>query len=360
MSVVGSEIDAWAMNTRPTQIKRHKLLLVILIALGTTACSAAVAARAHDGSTVERAGSYHWPVKPFDQPHPVRGVFGDPRTTFNGPPTPAGLNGPGIFLYHFGVDISAPAGTPVYPVRSGVAHLRSGETVVVSSGAGEAFEYWHIVPAVDEGEHVTAYTTVLGRIRAGECEHVHLTELQDGRPVNPLAPGHLTPYGDHTRPCVTAARFRDARTGRELLPEFVHGRVEIAVSASDTSSMAVPGRWSGLPIVPARITWRIERAKDGRVVRRPCEAFDVRTSLPRAPFWSTYARGTRQNAATFAGHKLMRQPGVYLFRLAANFDTGRLGRRDDVYVLVVEASDSGGNVGTARFVFTVHKSGYFA
>ena len=348
------------MNTQPTQINRRRLLLVILIALGTTACSAAVAARAHEGSAVEQPGSYHWPVKPFDQPHPVRGVFGDPRTTFNGPPTPAGLKGPGIFIYHFGVDISAPAGTPVYPVRSGIAHLQSGETVVVSGSAGEAFEYWHIVPAVREGEHVTAYTTVLGRIRAGECEHVHLTELQDGRPVNPLASGHLTPYADHTKPCVTGARFRDSRTGRDLLPEFVHGRVEIAISASDTSSMAVPGRWSGLPIVPARITWRIERAKDGRLIRRPCEAFDVRTSLPRASFWSTYARGTRQNAATFAGHKLMRQPGVYLFRLAANFDTGRLGRRDDVYVLVVEASDTGGNVGTGRFVFTVHKPGYFA
>jgi hypothetical protein len=56
----------------------------------------------------------------------------------------------------------------------------------------------------------------------------------------------------------------------------------------------------------------------------------------------------------------MRQPGVYLFRLAASFDTGRLGRRDDIYVLVVEAGDSRGNVGTGRFVFTVHKPGYFA
>ena len=33
------------------------------------------------------ATGYGWPVKPFDQPHPVRGNFGDPRTIFAGPPT---------------------------------------------------------------------------------------------------------------------------------------------------------------------------------------------------------------------------------------------------------------------------------
>ena len=30
------------------------------------------------------SGSYGWPVKPFDRPHPIRGGFGDPRTVFQG------------------------------------------------------------------------------------------------------------------------------------------------------------------------------------------------------------------------------------------------------------------------------------
>jgi hypothetical protein len=88
------------------------------------------------------------------------------------------------------------------------------------------------------------------------------------------------------------------------------------------------------------------------------EAFDVRERLPRAPFWATYVRGTRQNMANFAGHKMWRQPGVYRLRLDASFDTRRL--KDDIYELVVTASDTGGNAGTGRFVFTIHnKRGFF-
>ena len=119
-----------------------------------------------------------------------------------------------------------------------------------------------------------------------------------------------------------------------------------------------PGRWNGLPVTPARITWRVERAKNGKVVVLEREAFDVREALPRAEFWQTYVRGTRQNMASFVGRKMWRQPGVYVFRLDASFDTRRL--KDDVYVLVVTASDTRGNAGTGRFVFTIHnKRGFF-
>ena len=89
------------------------------------------------------------------------------------------------------------------------------------------------------------------------------------------------------------------------------------------------------------------------------EAFDARQRLPEAPFWQTYVRGTRQNTANFAGHKMWRQPGVYLFRLAGSFDTKRLA--DDIYVLVATATDTRGNTGTGRFVFTIHnKPGFFS
>ena len=122
--------------------------------------------------------------------------------------------------------------------------------------------------------------------------------------------------------------------------------------------MPVPDRWNGLPIVPARVTWRIERAKDGDVVVPEREAFDVREHLPKQAFWQTFVRGTRQNMANFAGHKMWRQPGVYLFRLDGSFDTRKL--KDDIYVLVAAASDTRGNTGTGRFVFTIHnKPGFF-
>jgi len=54
---------------------------------------------------------YPWPLKPFDRSHPVRGYFNDPR-----------ISGTSR-AFHFGIDISAPNGTPVYAVRRGVVHL---------------------------------------------------------------------------------------------------------------------------------------------------------------------------------------------------------------------------------------------
>jgi hypothetical protein len=338
--------------------RRRTIVFVILITFAGAACTAAVAAGTQRAEAAKSSdGSYNWPLKPFNQPHPVRGAFADPRTSFDGAPTNAGLNGPGSFSYHAGVDISAPDGTAVYPVRSGVAHLRSRETVVITSDNGDAFEYWHIVPSVREGQRVTAFETVLGRIRSGGYEHVHLTEIKDGRPVNPLAPGHLTPYVDHSVPQVTSASYLD-KSGRELLPEFLRGNVQLVVSASDDTAMSVPGRWNGLPVAPARITWRVERAKDGTVVVPETEAFDARERLPRQAFWQTYARGSRQNMANFAGHKMWRQPGVYLLRLTDSFDTREL--KDDIYELVATATDTRGNAGTGRFVFTVHnKPGFF-
>lgn len=339
---------------------RRTVALFALVALAGAACTASLGASlTRNAASTAADGSYGWPVKPFDRPHPVRGVFGDPRTSFDGAPTLAGLHGSGNFAFHQGVDIAAPDGTAVYAVMSGVAHLHSSETVVVSSGNGVVFEYWHLVPSVREGQHVIAYETVLGRIRPGGYEHVHLTELENGRAVNPLAPGHLTPYADSTPPKVDTALYADARSGKDLLPEFLRGVVSLAVSASDQTALPVPGRWNGLPVAPARITWRVERAKNRKIVVPEQVAFDVRETLPgRGGLWSEYARGTRQNMANFAGHKMWRQPGVYLFRLTDSFDTSRL--KDDIYVLVATASDTRGNAGTGRFVFTIHnKPGFF-
>src|SRR5919202_3855047 len=98
---------------RPRARRTAKLaLLCTLLATAALTSSAPVAA-------------YPWPIKPFNQAHPVRGNFGDPRTYFSWLATTAGLNGPGTFSFHNGIDISAKAGTPVYPVASGVAHVLS-------------------------------------------------------------------------------------------------------------------------------------------------------------------------------------------------------------------------------------------
>lgn len=320
----------------------------LLAALATAACLAAPAPSA--------AGApYGWPVAPFDRPHPVRGGFGDPRTIFTGPPTWATLlRGGGLFQFHDGVDVSAPDGTRVYPIESGVVTKVTRETIVVAGGA-RTFEYWHLVPATSPGARVEARTTALGRIRRG-CGHVHLTELDGGVPVDPLAAGHLTPYADTTKPAVTGISFRAGAAGGALLPELVRGRVEIVAAASDTPSLRVRGEWHGLPVAPAVVEWRLVRADTGRTVVPTRVVFDARDRLP-APggFWSVYARGTHQNMAVFGAHYSYLQPGSYLFRLTpGGFDTRTL--RDGVYAVVVTAIDVRGNSGTLTERFSVHNA----
>jgi hypothetical protein len=301
----------------------------------------------------EAAGSgYNWPVKPFDRPHPVRANFGDPRTTFFGAPTPHGLmTSNGIFELHFGIDIATPDGTAVYPVRSGVGGLVNGRAVGVDSGNSFVTEYWHIVPAIKPGQKVEAFKTVLGHVMKG-YEHVHFTEIDHGRIVNPLAPGHLGPYRDETMPRVSSISFRKSDTGPEVLPEFVHGRVVLIAQAYDMPALPVPGDWNNLPVAPALLTWRVESAKDGKVLLHEQTAFDVRLTLPSEDFWQCYARGTRQNMSNFNGQRAWREPGVYLYKLTRiPFNSARL--PNGIYTLRVTATDVRGNHSSSAQVFIV-------
>jgi murein DD-endopeptidase MepM/ murein hydrolase activator NlpD len=61
--------------------------------------------------------SYGWPVKPFDQQHPVRGFFCDPR-----------IGDQGGKSFHFGVDVSAPDGTAVFAVEPGTVRFQGHKT----------------------------------------------------------------------------------------------------------------------------------------------------------------------------------------------------------------------------------------
>jgi hypothetical protein len=296
-----------------------------------------------------RAG-YAWPVKPFDRPHPIRSTFGDPRTLFRGPPTRAVLHhGAGIFSFHTGVDIAAPDGSPVYPVESGTVVSTAGCKVIVRS-RGATFQYWHIFPAVSKGQVVTAFTTVLGRIRT-TYGHVHFVELHDGHPTNPLAPGHLTPYQDTTTPIVGRIEFRRPGGEDELMPELLRGVVEVDVPVSDMPKPAAPGEWKSMPTAPALVRWRVERARDGQVALPDRTPFDMRTSLPTRPFWTVYARGTRQNDPTFLKHRYWRQEGWFLIRLGI-LDTRAL--KDGIYRVVVTAHDIRGNAGLAHATFLVY------
>jgi hypothetical protein len=342
-----THIQSRGARRRALAIVAAFALLGVLIAAATAYLAPTAAAR-----TGIADGAYGWPVKPFDQPHPVRGSFGDPRTLFHSPPTMRGLmSGHGSFSFHQGVDISAPNGAPVYPVLDGVVSHVAREWVRVDSGGGRAFEYWHVHAAVASGQRVTAGESVLGHI-IKPAGHVHLTELLAGRPTNPLAPGHLTPYRDDTTPRVTGIAFRDA-SNAPLLPHFLRGRVTLLATAEDTPATPVPGLWNGLPVTPAVVSFEI-RSITGKVVLTQQTAYDVRSRVPQpGAFWHTYARGTYQNMAVFGPHYSYLQRGNYLFNLAgAPFDTRRL--RDGVYDVVVTAADIAGNSSSLSLRFTVH------
>ncbi len=321
-------------------------LLVAAFNQTPNARPASVAARAAAG-----APGFGYPVKPFHREHPIRAYLGEPRMLFRGPPTNRGLmESSGSFSFHQGVDIAAPNGTAVYPVRSGTISAVSGGWVRVDSGDGNMFEYWHIHPLGSVGQHVDAYKTVLGRIFKPEM-HVHLTEYLHGRVVNPLAPGRLGPFTDTTKPQVKSITIVSA--GSRSLPNFVRGRISILANAADLPTKPVPGIWGNLPTIPERITWRIQRWT-GKVVLRERTAVDFGSGDPsNADFWRIYARGTYQNMAVFGKHYSYLQPGDYLFRLTPTpLDTRCL--PDDVYDVVVTATDIRGNHSSLSLRFTIH------
>ena len=328
-------------------------VLGVLVTLCVLVPIAALTLRAESssGRSVRAAASYGWPMKPFDRTHPIRSSFGDPRTMFNGPPTPATLyHGAGVFSFHNGIDIAVPDGTPIYPVRSGVVTESRAMKVFVTSSGGTVFQYWHIVPAVTAGQRVVVDTTILGRVRR-TYGHVHFAEVDRGRVTNPLAPGHLTPYDDHTTPNVGPIEFRRPGTADELLPVLIRGRVEIDVPAYDFPTQEAPGRWAAMPTVPAVITWHMTRVATGATLVHERTAFDVRARLPQGELWRVYARGTRQDMPTFRRHRYTREPGLFVFRLG-DLDTRRL--TNGVYAVVATASDVRGNEAITRAVFLIY------
>jgi len=284
---------------------------------------------------------YRWPIRPFDRQHPVRGFFGDPRTFYAELGGVASSTTDGLFSFHNGVDIVAHAGTKVYSVLSGVVTRATVDEVVVRSGR-RSFQYWHLLPKVTAGERASSLSTVLGVVRPGPG-HVHLTEMRGSCVVNPLAPGHLTPYRDRTRPVVLGIEVR-SREGDVLDVHGIRKPFELDASAEDIPWPAVPGLWHGMPVTPALVRWRLT-GPDGLVVVPERTAADFRTTIPpNRDFWDVYAADTHENfpEVPFPSEALER--GRYIFRLTPPCDPLRLA--PGTYTVTVTASDTAGNTGT--------------
>jgi hypothetical protein len=275
------------------------------------------------GSRVADA-PYPWPVEPFDRQHPVRAFLGDPR-----------IGDGGGSSFHTGIDISVPDGTPVYAVAPGRVSLGGPQNVVVVTPARN-FGYWHVVPAVANGDTVALHG-LLGHVAAG-WGHVHFTEhtttpRPQGTYWNPLRRGALTPFADFGAPVVP----------RIHAPDPLVALVALTAEALDHPPIAPPPPWEKTPVTPAVLRWRLLHGEQAAVPWRVVADFRV-SFRPHVVdgsdtnFARVYASGTRQNHPN--------QPGLFRYRLSRRLDTRRF--TDGAYALEVEAGDVRGNTGRRR------------
>jgi hypothetical protein len=288
---------------------------------------------------------YPWPLRPFQQQHPVRAFFGDPRNLVSDVDQPLTPQSPGTFSFHNGIDIYAEPDQKVYPVVSGRARVANAQEVVVHTRDGRNFQYWHIAPLVRTGSWVTASKTVLGTAipRRG---HLHLTEMRGTCAVNPLAAGHLEPYVNATQPEIVALSAVDPE-GAVLDPTQLAGPFGLVVQAQDQPPFPVPPPWENLPVTPAAVKWRLTGAS-GRVVLPWTFAADFAVTIPpNRDYWRVYADGSHQN---FVGRGALPQlPGTYTFRLTPPSSVLAPGR----YTVSVSVFTTGGNRSTQQLPFTV-------
>lgn len=271
--------------------------------------------------------TYGWPLKPFDRQHPVRSFFDDPRQ-----------EGAEAASFHFGIDISAADGTPVYAVADGIVRLQPDAVALVADAGDRVFSYWHVEPLVADQTHVTAGTAI-GTVKPG-FGHVHFAELHGGTYVNPLRPGGIAPYVDSTSPTIVTL-FAAVGT-RKVDLGAISGTVDLLVETYDTPPAPLPPPpWNLTRVAPALIRWRL--VPEGAAGAPWHTAVDFRSYLaPREKFSNVYAPWTTLNRPG--------RPGRLVYYLARRWSASRLpaGR----YRLQVAVFDSQGNSARAGIWLT--------
>ncbi len=130
-------------------------------------------------------------IQPFDQ----NVVIETKKTLVNVLPINTGVSQE-FHLGHPGMDITAPLGSKIYPLKDGVVVLMSftkwdyGRSVVIDHGNGLMTRYAHMGKIfVEEGERVTTDMALgeVGLTGRTTGPHLHIEIMKDGRTVNPRA-----------------------------------------------------------------------------------------------------------------------------------------------------------------------------
>jgi hypothetical protein len=277
------------------------------------------------------AAAYGWPVKPFGSPHAVRGSFGDPRYHLDAESV--------LSAFHFGIDIVAPDGAPVYAVEPGVVIRLHADSVTVGRPSGRRYGYWHIRPVVRGGSHVRLHQ-LLGHVLRG-WGHVHFAESFRGSYRNPLRKGALAPFYDRTVPTVASVQLL-ATGGGPVDANAVSGLLDVQASVYDTPPIAPPAPWDVARLAPDEVWWALTNEAGATVASDVAVTFEFR--LPINDLYNfVYAAGSYQNKP--------HRPGQYVYWVERALDTTAFpnGR----YTLEVGAVDTRNNVGTSSVGLTI-------
>jgi murein DD-endopeptidase MepM/ murein hydrolase activator NlpD len=121
--------------------------------------------------------------------------YADPLRGAGRTPVPGGQFGAGRdYGSHKGVDMPAPAGSPVFSTAPGTARVsrseKGGLTVTIDHGSGIVSRYMHLgSTSVQDGDRVTPDTMIgkVGMTGRSTGPHLHWEVLQDGKATDPKA-----------------------------------------------------------------------------------------------------------------------------------------------------------------------------
>ena len=238
--------------------------LAIVLATTFTALAAPHAAN---------AGSYGWPIRPFDQQHPVRGFFGDPRIGEGADGTPSRKRSTSASTSRRRRNSSLRD-----RVRSDRLEPQRPETVAIRSDDGWSSRTGTFPPSATDTPPWRTERSRAHRVRLG---HVHFAELVDGEYVNPLASRRADAVSGRNASDDPRVQLRARRSSRreDIERALRPGRRDLGRDARPRA-----GKVGDKPVMPAVVRWRVHGERSaGPLARRSTSPARSRTRAGSTP-----------------------------------------------------------------------------